>query len=922
MAAPYHKTAGSSHSFFSVSIPNQLLPPGSESATTSPAYSPSVKQEPWPETHVTSSNVGLPVMGSVPIPSPRISHSSTSASFGMGVTKEEQEAQRRNPLVDLMESENLYAEQLGLIIRRAAGAWSRKDFPPAKLDSMFRSVEAVYRANRGFGQKLREIGPNPSSPKALGDLLMRWIDDLEPAYHRYASSFLSGFDSYPPVVGNTLLPGILGEISTSSRPTPPLTQWTLDALFILPYTRLRYYRKLYTRLLRSTKEGKSDHKLLVVANERLEKLVREVEVRLELDVGDHEEENSKCASTGNVKTEERDKERLSRSSSALDGSIESHGNSGIEGCSSSSSVVTSITQSPQRPPAIQSPGGAPSAPLFAITSPLSDLELRIDPEKTIDLFTMKLKKCKLQMNPPLMPFSRTLRSSHDVMLYFTPSATGQQVVHKRAHIFILSDLFIIAEWMEAADKALKMQQIAREQPERVGRGGPMPEMWLSYPPLAGKHLMVAEGHQANILTVMIMRKETFAIHTESEIAKDQIMRDLIECIDFASSVNRSHNPAPLPNDNQPPTSAGLTVTHFPTPITKIPSPSTSPRQGNAKEAQTHAHGLVAQIKEVSLGTGECVAWARAPTQPTSQQMPMPIAAVAPSTMTRPPPRGTSLCTRGVPPKSKANQTLPSTQPSQFALFQHRQIMPSSSTQMPAFPPIQGTAFLKQDQLPASQPPSRSPSGQSVVPGPLDLRIQQDLPPAPSLWDPGPFVSDQGHGSNSLAPRTNPLGSRSLEQLRPLKPPSSMFRNNIPGRVSPLGVCRYDDSPPQSPVEEEIASLTEPTIISTQMKCKVFLKQTHQQWKSLGSGKLKLYSQAVGHVKQLVVESDSSSKKLLISTIILTDGVERVAKTGVAVEISDRGKRTGIVYMIQLRNESSALGLFESLLAGSDRAVQP
>lgn len=59
---------------------------------------------------------------------------------------------------------------------------------------------------------------------------------------------------------------------------------------------------------------------------------------------------------------------------------------------------------------------------------------------------------------------------------------------------------------------------------------------------------------------------------------------------------------------------------------------------------------------------------------------------------------------------------------------------------------------------------------------------------------------------------------------------------------------------------------------------------------------------------------------MISTIVLTDGVERVAKTGVAVEISDKGKRTGIVYMIQLRNEQSAMGLFESLLAGSDRAV--
>lgn len=35
--------------------------------------------------------------------------------------------------------------------QRVAAAWSRKDFPPPKLDSMFRCVEAVYRANRAFG---------------------------------------------------------------------------------------------------------------------------------------------------------------------------------------------------------------------------------------------------------------------------------------------------------------------------------------------------------------------------------------------------------------------------------------------------------------------------------------------------------------------------------------------------------------------------------------------------------------------------------------------------------------------------------------------------------------------------------------------------------------------------------------------------
>ena len=73
------------------------------------------------------------------------------------------------------------------------------------------------------------------------------------------------------------------------------------------------------------------------------------------------------------------------------------------------------------------------------------------------------------------------------------------------------------------------------------------------------------------------------------------------------------------------------------------------------------------------------------------------------------------------------------------------------------------------------------------------------------------------------------------------------------------------------------------------------------------------------IKQLVVEADDKHKTVLISTIVLTDGVERVGKTGVAIELSDKGVRTGVVYMLQLRNEKSAAGLFNELLAGSDRA---
>lgn len=73
------------------------------------------------------------------------------------------------------------------------------------------------------------------------------------------------------------------------------------------------------------------------------------------------------------------------------------------------------------------------------------------------------------------------------------------------------------------------------------------------------------------------------------------------------------------------------------------------------------------------------------------------------------------------------------------------------------------------------------------------------------------------------------------------------------------------------------------------------------------------------MKQLVVKADSKDK-IIVSTIVLTDGVERVGKTGVAVELSnDKGARTGIIYMIQLRNEKAAGALFDKLLEGSDRS---
>jgi hypothetical protein len=248
--------------------------------------------------------------------------------------------------------------------------------------------------------------------------------------------------------------------------------------------------------------------------------------------------------------------------------------------------------------------------------------------------------------------------------------------------------------------------------------------------------------------------------------------------------------------------------------------------------------------------------------------------------------------------------------------------PASAQRFPPhLPPNPINGQFMPPNVPYGVPPGREPSDPSFPGG---IRKSPSASRLNSLPEPGhahPFDRAPPHpgmasSPNLLLPRTNSSGSMGEPQLRIL-PPSAQFR--APSMV----VGTIDEpSPPTSPTAGIPPTKTEPvtSTISAQMKCKVFLKQGHAQWKSLGSAKLKLYLEQPTNVKQLVVEAEDKNKSVLISTIVLTDGVERVGKTGVAVELSNNGGRTGIIYMIQLRNEQAAVGLYESLLAGSDRTV--
>ena len=83
---------------------------------------------------------------------------------------------------------------------------------------------------------------------------------------------------------------------------------------------------------------------------------------------------------------------------------------------------------------------------------------------------------RLQIYPPSLPYARSLRIGVDVVIRFVPRSTGVEVNHFGGRVFILSDLFLICEKMT---------------PEEKSADTPSADMWLLYPPLAGKHLKVA-----------------------------------------------------------------------------------------------------------------------------------------------------------------------------------------------------------------------------------------------------------------------------------------------------------------------------------------------------------------------------------------------------------------------------------------------
>ncbi|WFD32151.1 hypothetical protein MSPP1_003196 [Malassezia sp. CBS 17886] len=949
------------------------------------------------------------------------------------------ERKRGNPLSELIGTEARYVSELSIAIRRAAAAWSQANFPPPQLDRLFRAIELIYRTNNEFLRSLQEIGPTPSSPKGLGNLLMAWIDKLDEPYTRYCHVYMVDMDRWAPIQYNPDLPRILAAASQelprvdASDPVHPHdtgAPWTMDAFFRLPIARLRFYKKLYSRLLRSTQPGRSDYDLLRTANEKLDAL---------LELAHRQESVSVLASNA----AEPSSARGAAGAGATVDAGAARGAGGAEGAEGRTAAPSTDARAPSSttppvgaaaqgaplpagkgpaplgaaaalppPPPTETGAPGPESRVAALSASLAaqsvdQIQARISSAYTMDIFSMQPKSCRLQINPPSLPFYRTLRVTDGFPMHVNPPNAHDRRVLQYGRIIVLTDLVLIGE------DVLK---------DTENRGEPRQDIWLMFPPLAGKFVEAVPSGNANehALRILIMGKAEIIVYLPSAERQHAWLRAIDACHQFAAqrtpraapaaggaaapggggagAPSAAAPPAVAPSAAAPPAvapSAAAPPAVAPSaaaPPAVAPSAAAPPAVAPSAAAPSAAAPAVAPPASASMGGGAAAyAALGAPARAEGSGIgaPLPDSAHAARSQPRqamsPPPLLIPGATtvEPLPPVPIGEQDagpLSPTTPSAHLTRENSLTSLESFAKAPlrnriGSPESRGPSPLSMARQPTSPTRSAFPSlgmrsapgsdeGGVSGPGSTDARVvpvRQATAPSPLVPQPGRTPGGVPSGTLALGSdagvpgaRTTPAAAAFLNARRPSEPnmdtslqvraapaPSlppghrapirsasqPRLQGGVGSAMSPSQMLQggaRDMSPdwmdmPQSNAAE--AALKKPTSfdLCAQMRCKVFLKQSYAQWKALGHARLRLYHLQPTRANQLVVENN---KKLLISSIVLSDAIERVGKTGVAVELSDAGRPTGVVYMLHLRSEESASGLFHQLIEGSGRTTSP
>ena len=448
---------------------------------------------------------------------------------------------RTNPLGELISTETRYVHELGITLHRVAAAWNPKDLPAKDVDAMFRALHTVYRTNSEFLRALQEIGPNPSSPKGLGNLLMHWIDTLQPPYSHYIDVYTPHLDTRPDIAHHVRLPSVLQNVNRQLPRNDYPTGWTLDRFFELPILRLVFYKKLYGRLLRNAQPGRSDHTLLLTANEKLDALNQRAQ-RQKSSLGPIPADQNRLASTSSPLPTDP---RLMSPVSPVKGRalVPSH-----EGAV---------------PPWIQS---AQSITSSILLQSLDQMQTRIDSTHTVDIFTMEPKNCRLQLVLPGLSFERALRLTDGAKLEILP-AQGKPLMIQHARLILLTDLILVAE------------DVALSAPGA-------PDIKLIFPPLSGRFIDAFDDTRWGpaCVRLSIMNRVSMVIHLASTKRKHEWLQALSACKSFSGHLRPQQNQSLSPSKSAPQIAAPMpsqmtsrppTRSQTPNQPSKVPAPLSS-----------------------------------------------------------------------------------------------------------------------------------------------------------------------------------------------------------------------------------------------------------------------------------------------------------------------------------------------------------
>ncbi|KAG2188363.1 hypothetical protein INT44_001116 [Umbelopsis vinacea] len=407
-----------------------------------------------------------------------------------------------NPLKDLIETEKEYLDTLKIITTQIAPIWSN-DQRSTDFTELLKHAQDIFKINKRFCTRLIKISASPQGIRELGDVLMQWVNEMEAPYANYSRSFISNLNDRQDIVGRPSVKAALYALSAQHS-----YEITMESLVNAPIQRMLYYKILYGRLLETTEPGRSDHQLLAQANQRIDTIML----------------------------------MAKKNTRAMTSPLPSHIVSSPPSRQKSLPNVPHIntTFSPQ-----YSPMPKPPLPQGAIL----DLEKMIDASTAVDVFSREPKKCRLQLSSA----PRTLIVDDDFTLF---PATGNSIPPIAAHVFLLSDVLIVARRMN------------REELVKSRNDGSDYMYSLVFPPLALKHVqfgqLMPERESLGEYYIQVSIRNTDCMHlrTDSRAVKAMWLEKTSPRPQNLPPPNypvpvAEKAPAPFPKNSTPPSSKEL-----------------------------------------------------------------------------------------------------------------------------------------------------------------------------------------------------------------------------------------------------------------------------------------------------------------------------------------------------------------------------